>query len=82
MDVFALSKHEYLQPPVSKHGRQSSSIQQQSSGQSSGNPVGGSSGGGGGGGQGSGGGCGGNQAGQQTSFSTGMFGNMNQSSSS
>ncbi|CAO1338522.1 unnamed protein product [Diamesa serratosioi] len=78
MDVFALSKHEYLQPPVSKHGRQSSSIQQQSSGQSSGNPVGGSSGGG----QGSGGGCGGNQAGQQTSFSTGMFGNMNQSSSS
>lgn len=80
MDVFALSKHEYLQPPISKHGRQSSNQQQQSiqssGGQSSGNQVGTSGGGG------SGGACGGNNQGQATSFSTGMFGNMNQSSSS
>lgn len=74
MDVFALSRHEYLQPPVPKHGRQN----QQSTGAGSGSGVtgtvssvnnqqtGGSS-----------------QQGQQgASFSTGLFGNMNQSSSS
>lgn len=67
MDVFALAKHEYLQPPVSKHGR-SSNVQQSSAQQSntsicsSGNQGTGSAG--------------------QTTFSTGMFGNMNQSSSS
>ncbi|XP_070501505.1 serine/threonine-protein kinase tousled-like 2 isoform X2 [Chironomus tepperi] len=68
MDVFALAKHEYLQPPVSKHGRSSNMQQQQSSSQQS-TPT-----------------CsGGNQGSSgagQTSFSTGMFGNMNQSSSS
>jgi tousled-like kinase len=74
MDVFALAKHEYLQPPVSKHGRQSSNQQQSSSQQNSSNQIGV-------GGGGSGGGCG-TGAGQQTSFSAGMFGNMNQSSSS
>lgn len=77
MDVFALSKHEYLQPPISKHGRSSNVQQQQqqsTSHQSGGTPV--SSGN-----QGSGGGTGAG-AGNQTSFSTGMFGNMNQSSSS
>lgn len=72
MDVFALSKHEYLQPPVSKHGRSSNMQQQQQSSTQQSTPIcsgsgnqGGSSGGAG-----------------QTSFSTGMFGNMNQSSSS
>lgn len=73
MDVFALAKHEYLQPPVSKHGRSSGMQQQQSSVQQS-TPICSS-----GGNQGSGGGAG--TAGQ-TSFSTGMFGTMNQSSSS
>lgn len=75
MDVFSLAKHEYLQPPVSKHGRSSNVQQQQqsSSHQSGGTPV--SSGN-----QGSGGGTGGGAG--QTSFSTGMFGTMNQSSSS
>lgn len=70
MDVFALAKHEYLQPPVSKHGR--SNVQMQSNAQqsstaicSSGNNQGTASGSAG-----------------QTTFSTGMFGNMNQSSSS
>ncbi|RZF47045.1 hypothetical protein LSTR_LSTR012303 [Laodelphax striatellus] len=29
IDVFALSRHEYLQPPMPKHGRQASSQQQQ-----------------------------------------------------
>lgn len=75
MDVFALAKHEYLQPPVSKHGRSSNIQQQQSSSQHS-TPINP-----GGGNQGSGGGTG-NAAAGQTSFSTGMFGNMNQSSSS
>lgn len=74
MDVFALAKHEYLQPPVSKHGRASSSIQNQQSSSQQSTPV--SSGNN----QGSGGGTGGGAG--QTSFSTGMFGTMNQSSSS
>ncbi|XP_038104499.1 serine/threonine-protein kinase tousled-like 2 isoform X3 [Culex quinquefasciatus] len=87
MDVFALAKHEYLQPPVSKHSRSVASSQNQhGSGNSgvggSGQAGAGSGAGGGGGGSGGSGGGGGNQAGQQTSFSTGMFGNMNQSSSS
>lgn len=71
MDVFALAKHEYLQPPVSKHGRSSNMQQQQSSSQQSTPTCSGT-----GGNQGGSGGAG------QTSFSTGMFGNMNQSSSS
>lgn len=73
MDVFALAKHEYLQPPVSKHGR-SSNVQQQQQQSSShqSTPVSQN--------QGSGGATGG--AAGQTSFSTGMFGTMNQSSSS
>jgi tousled-like kinase len=77
MDVFALSKHEYLQPPVSKHGRSSNvqQQQQQSSSQQSTPVTSGNN-------QGSGGGCGTGTAAGQTSFSTGMFGNMNQSSSS
>ncbi|KAG5675655.1 hypothetical protein PVAND_005542 [Polypedilum vanderplanki] len=73
MDVFSLAKHEYLQPPVSKHGRSSSmqqQQQQQSSSQQSTPICSGSGNQGGSGGAG------------QTSFSTGMFGNMNQSSSS
>ncbi|CRK99963.1 CLUMA_CG013258, isoform A [Clunio marinus] len=76
MDVFSLAKHEYLQPPVSKHGR-SSSVQQQQQQSSSHQSTPVSSGNN----QGSGGGTSGNNPGQ-TSFSTGMFGNMNQSSSS
>jgi tousled-like kinase len=75
MDVFALSKHEYLQPPVSKHGR-SSNVQQQQQQSSSHQSTPVSSGNN----QGSGGGTGGGAG--QTSFSTGMFGTMNQSSSS
>lgn len=71
MDVFALAKHEYLQPPVSKHGR-SSNIQQQSSAQQSASSVCTTTGN-----QGNSGGSAG-----QTAFSAGMFGNMNQSSSS
>lgn len=87
MDVFALAKHEYLQPPVSKHNRSAAaaaSSNQHGSGNSgvSGQAGAGSGAGGGGGGSGGSAGGGGNQAGQQTSFSTGMFGNMNQSSSS
>jgi tousled-like kinase len=74
MDVFALAKHEYLQPPVSKHGRSSNIQQQQSSGQQS-TPINSS------GNQNSGGTAAGGSIGQ-TSFSTGMFGTMNQSSSS
>lgn len=74
MDVFALAKHEYLQPPVSKHGR-SSNVQQQQQQSSSHQTTPVSSGN-----QGSGGGTG--TGAGQTSFSTGMFGNMNQSSSS
>lgn len=68
MDVFALAKHEYLQPPVSKHGR-SSNVQQSNAQQSNASICS----------------SGGNQAtgtAGQTTFSTGMFGNMNQSSSS
>jgi len=76
MDVFALSKHEYLQPPISKQGRSSNMQQQQQQSTSQGAAAVGSSGN-----QGSGGGYAGTAAGQ-TSFSTGMFGNMNQSSSS
>lgn len=29
IDVFSLARHEYLQPPMPKHGRQASSQQQQ-----------------------------------------------------
>lgn len=73
MDVFGLSRHEYLQPPVPKHGRQNN--QSTGAGSASGVTVsvssannqqtGGSS-----------------QQAQPSSFSTGLFGNMNQSSSS
>lgn len=73
MDVFALSRHEYLQPPMPKHGRQT----QQSSGcggSGSGNASGSGSNNQQGGGSG--------QQNQPASFSTGLFGNMNQSSSS
>lgn len=83
MDVFTLARHEYLQPPVPKHGRASSQqqqqqqqSQQQNQQNSSNVSVGGSGGGGGGGGAGGGGSV------QQTSFSVGMFGQLNQSSSS
>lgn len=73
MDVFALSRHEYLQPPVPKHGRQNQT-------------TGGSGGSGGTGSSGSGNiqqsGSSSQQANQAASFSTGLFGNMNQSSSS
>jgi tousled-like kinase len=74
MDVFALAKHEYLQPPVSKHGRSSNNQQQQQSSVQQITPICST------GNQGSGGGGAGTAG--QTSFSTGMFGNMNQSSSS
>lgn len=74
MDVFALAKHEYLQQPSKSRSMNSQQQQQQSSSQQS-TPV--SSGNN----QGSGGATGAGGAGQ-TSFSTGMFGNMNQSSSS
>lgn len=87
MDVFALAKHEYLQPPVSKHNRSSNQQNQHagvntSTNSGAGVGAGAGAGGGGGGGSGGSGGAGGNPVGQQTSFSTGMFGNMNQSSSS
>uniref|UniRef100_A0A1L8DKH5 non-specific serine/threonine protein kinase n=1 Tax=Nyssomyia neivai TaxID=330878 RepID=A0A1L8DKH5_9DIPT len=66
MDVFALARHEYLQPPVPKHGRQANQQQQQQQAQQqqsgSGSQV--------------------SQQPGQTSFSVGMFGNLNQSSSS
>lgn len=64
MDVFALARHEYLQPPVPKSGRQTQHQQQQQQ-QQSGISQGGST-----------------QQAQQAAFSTGLFGNMNQSSSS
>ncbi|KAL5275368.1 TLK2 family protein [Megaselia abdita] len=68
MDVFSLARHEYIQPPIPKHGRgqsvsaaaQQQQQQQQQQAQSST-----SSG-----------------ATAQTSFSAAMFGNLNQSSSS
>lgn len=71
MDVFALSRHEYLQPPVPKHGRQTQqsttggSVSGTTSGSNINNQQSGSS-----------------QQTQPASFSTGLFGNMNQSSSS
>lgn len=77
MDVFALARHEYLQPPMPKHGRQTAAQvqaqqqQQQQAQQQSSNNL--SSIGGGGSSL---------QTQQQASFSTGLFGNMNQSSSS
>lgn len=80
MDVFTLARHEYLQPPVPKHGRQSSQQQQQQQQQSSNNISGSGGGGTGGGGGGGGGGSGAGSV--QTSFSIGMFGQLNQSSSS
>lgn len=64
MDVFALARHEYLQPPVPKNSRQIQQQQQQQQ-QSSISSQGGST-----------------QQAQQAAFSTGLFGNMNQSSSS
>lgn len=73
MDVFALSRHEYLQPPLPKHGRQNQ--QQQSTGSGSGGSGSGNN-------QQSGGSGGSSQAQQSAAFSTGLFGNMNQSSSS
>ncbi|KAG8223702.1 hypothetical protein J437_LFUL004067 [Ladona fulva] len=87
IDVFALARHEYLQPPMPKHGRQANS-QQQAQQQV---VVGGGGGGGSGGGQvqssvvGSGGGQTpqpGSQQQGQTSFTAGMFGGINASSSS
>ena len=67
MDVFALARHEYLQPPMPKHGRQNQQAQQQQQQQQqqSGISQGGNT-----------------QQAQPASFSTGLFGNMNQSSSS
>lgn len=68
MDVFALSRHEYLQPPVPKHGRQQSGSGGSGSGSnanSGNNQQSGSS-----------------QQTQPASFAAGLFGNMNQSSSS
>lgn len=71
MDVFALSRHEYLQPPVPKHGRQqlatgnSGSNAGSNANNSGNNQQSGSS-----------------QQTQPASFSAGLFGNMNQSSSS
>lgn len=73
MDVFALSRHEYLQPPVPKHrptqqsgcGSGSNSGSTNASGTNANNQQSGSS-----------------QQNQPASFSTGLFGNMNQSSSS
>jgi len=73
MDVFALAKHEYLQQPSKSRSMNSQQQQQQSSSQQS-TPVSSGNNQGSGGGTGTGAG--------QTSFSTGMFGNMNQSSSS
>lgn len=67
MDVFSLARHEYLQPPQPKHGRQSMNQQQQSQQQQQQSVVLTQ---------------GNQQIGGQTSFSAGMFGNMNQSSSS
>lgn len=69
MDVFALARHEYLQPPMPKHGRQTAqqqqAAQQQSTiGSQSSVSVGQSA------------------ASAAAAFSTGLFGNMNQSSSS
>lgn len=81
MDVFTLARHEYLQPPVPKHGRQSSQQQQQQQQQSSNNISSSGAGGGAGGGTGGGGGVSSGSV-QQTSFSVGMFGQLNQSSSS
>lgn len=66
MDVFSLARHEYIQPPLPKHGRQSSNQAQQQQNQQGSSVVVSQ----------------GNQLGQQTSFNAGMFGNMNQSSSS
>lgn len=69
MDVFALARHEYLQPPLSKQGRGANAAQQNQS-SIGGNSAGSNQ-------------VSANQAGGQTSFSAGMFsGNMNQSSSS
>ncbi|XP_059618119.1 serine/threonine-protein kinase tousled-like 2 isoform X2 [Phlebotomus argentipes] len=68
MDVFALARHEYLQPPVPKHGRQANQAANQAANQQQQQQSGS-----------------GSQASQQpgqTSFSVGMFGNLNQSSSS
>lgn len=82
MDVFVLSRHEYLQPPMPKHGRNQLGGITSTGGSSSGI---GSSGTGGGSGSGNGGnnqGGGSSQQAQTPSFSTGLFGNMNQSSSS
>lgn len=74
MDVFALSRHEYLQPPVPKHGRQTQLLGCGSGSNSSSTNAGGSN-------------VNNQQSGssqqnQPASFSTGLFGNMNQSSSS
>jgi tousled-like kinase len=66
IDVFSLARHEYLQPPVPKHGRQASNqqqIQQQAQQQQQHIQQQ-------------------QQQQQQTSFSTGMFSGMNASSSS
>lgn len=76
MDVFALARHEYLQPPLPKHGRQTAQQQQAAQQQST---IGNQSSGGGGGGGVS---VGQSAASAAAAFSTGLFGNMNQSSSS
>lgn len=71
MDVFALARHEYLQPPMPKHGRQTAQQQQAAAQQQStiGNQSSGVS-------------VGQSAASAAAAFSTGLFGNMNQSSSS
>lgn len=72
MDVFALARHEYLQPPMPKHGRQTA--QQQQAAQQQQSTIGNQSSGGASVGQ--------SAASAAAAFSTGLFGNMNQSSSS
>lgn len=72
MDVFALARHEYLQPPMPKHGRQTA--QQQQAAQQQQSTIGNQSSGGVSVGQ--------SAASAAAAFSTGLFGNMNQSSSS
>lgn len=69
MDVFALARHEYLQPPMPKHGRQTAQQQQAAQQQQSaiGNQTSTAAQ---------------NAASAAVAFSTGLFGNMNQSSSS
>lgn len=61
IDVFSLARHEYLQPPIPKHGRLTSSQQQAAAVQQQAHHQ---------------------VQQQQNSFTAGMFGGMNASSSS